>query len=357
MSQNETTADDLDALRRSTRAFETPVLRRSLWQMANSFPPFLAACALMYWTLSVSPLVTAALGVVAAGFLVRIFIIQHDCGHGSFFRSRAANHAVGALCSLVTFTPYLMWRRQHAGHHSHWNNLDRRLSGADIYSGCLTLEEYQAQSAGQRRLYRLMQHPLVSWLVLPPLVFLVLYRVPFDAPRAWKRERWAVQLTNLALLILYLGLGFALGFRAVLLVQGPVLALCAIVGVWLFSVQHRFEGALWTRQPAWHPVSAAIEGSSYLKLPGLLQWFTGNIGFHHVHHLNPRIPNYRLEACHQATPLLQTAFIMKPWHALKSWRAALWDEQAERMVPIPRAAPRAKVANGADRVPLRVWGP
>jgi omega-6 fatty acid desaturase (delta-12 desaturase) len=350
MNLNDPFDDERDALRRSTRAYERPVLRRSLWQMANSFLPFLAICALMYWTLAVSPLLTVALGIGAAGFLVRIFIIQHDCGHGSFFRSRAANHAVGMLCSLVTFTPYLMWRRQHAGHHSHWNNLDRRLSGTDIYSGCLTLAEYQAQSAGQRRLYRVMQHPLISWLVLPPLVFMLLYRLPFDAPSSWRRERWAVQLTNLALLALYLTLGFALGFRAVLLVQAPVLALGAIVGVWLFSVQHRFEEALWTRQPAWHPVSAAIEGSSYLELPGLLQWFTGNIGFHHVHHLNPRIPNYRLEACHDATPALQTAFVMKPWHALKSWRASLWDEGTARMVPIPRMVPLAKAVDGADRV-------
>ena len=334
--------DERDALRRSSRAYEKPVLRHSLGQMANSFLPFLVACALMYRTLAVSPLLTVVLGIAAAGFLVRIFIIQHDCGHGSFFRSRAANHAVGMLCSLVTFTPYLMWRRQHAGHHSDWNNLDRRLSSTDIYAGCITVEEYQALSAKERRLYRLMQHPVISWLVLPPVIFLLLYRLPFDAPRTWRRERWAVHLTTVALLILYIGLGFALGFRSVLLVQVPVLALGAIVGVWLFSVQHRFEDALWARQAAWHPVSAAIEGSSYLKLPRLLQWITGNIGFHHVHHLNPRIPNYRLEDCHDASPALQAAFVMKPWRALRSWRASLWDEQSARMVPIPRpAGPRS----------------
>ena len=338
MTQTDPSADDHNALRRSTRVFERPMLGRSLWQIATSFLPFLACCALMYWTLAFAPLLTAALGVAAAGFLVRIFIIQHDCGHGSFFRSRAANSAVGLLCSLATFTPYLMWRRQHAGHHSHWNNLDRRLSGADIYAGCLTLAEYETLPGVRRRLYRIMQHPVVSWLVLPPLVFMLLFRLPFDAPRAWRRERWSVQLTNLALLALYLGLGFLLGFRTVLLVQGPVLALGAIVGVWLFSVQHRFEDALWARQPAWRPVSAAIEGSSYLELPPVLQWFTGNIGFHHVHHLNPRIPNYRLEACHDAVPALQAAFVMKPWHALKSWRAALWDEGEARMVPIPKPA-------------------
>ena len=340
MKLNDPSGDERDALRRSSRAYEKPTVRRSLWQMANSFLPFFVTCALMYRTLAVSPLLTMVLGVAAAGFLVRIFIIQHDCGHGSFFRSRAANDAVGMLCSLVTFTPYLMWRRQHALHHSDWNNLDRRVSSTDIYAGCVTLDEYLALSAKDRRLYRVMQHPLVSWLVLPPVIFLLLYRLPFDAPRTWHRERLAVHLTTLALLVLYTGLGLALGFHAMLLVQIPVLALGAIVGVWLFSVQHRFEDALWARQPAWHPVTAAIEGSSYLELPALLQWFTGNIGFHHVHHLNPRIPNYQLEACHDATPALQTAFVMKPWYALKSWRASLWDERTGRMVPIPRPAER-----------------
>jgi len=333
MSPTEHPGDERDALRRGTRVFEGAVLRRSLWQLANSFLPFLALSALMYWTLPISLLLTLALAVAAAGFAVRIFIIQHDCGHGSFFRSRAANHAVGALCSLVTLTPYLMWRRQHAGHHSHWNNLDRRLSGADIYSGCLTVAEYQRLSGIRRRFYRLLQHPVVSWGLLPPLIFLLLYRLPFDAPPSWRRERRAVHLTNLALLALVSALGLGLGFRAVLLVQGPIIIITAIAGVWLFSVQHRFEAALWARQPTWHPVSASLQGSSYLELPRLFQWLTGNIGFHHVHHLNPRIANYRLEACHRATPGLQTAYVMKPWHGWKAWRAALWDERTRRMVP------------------------
>ena len=330
--------DDRDALRRSTRVYEAGKLRHSLWQMANSFLPFFILCALMYRTLAISLPLTAALAVLAAGFVVRIFIIQHDCGHGSFFRSRAANHAVGMFCSLITVTPYLLWRRQHAGHHGHWNNLDHRLYGSDIYSGCLTLAEYEQLSGPRRWLYRLSQHPVISWLVLPPFVFLLLYRVPFDTPHDWRRERRMLHLTNLALLAVFLTMGFTLGFGPVLLIQGSVIALAAIVGVWLFSIQHRFETALWARQAAWHPVSAALQGSSYLELPPLLQWFTGNIGFHHVHHLNPRIPNYRLEACHDAIPALQTAFVMRPWDGLKAWRGALWDEERARLVPIPRAA-------------------
>ncbi|HLY55340.1 MAG TPA: fatty acid desaturase [Stellaceae bacterium] len=337
MSTNLGDEVDRDALRRATRAHEGAVLRRSLWQVGNSFLPFLAICTLMYWSLAWSYLLTLALAFLAAGFFVRIFIIQHDCGHGSFFRSRRANDALGTLCSLITLTPYSMWRRQHAQHHSHWNNLDGRGTGIDIYSGCLTVDEYRLLPATRRWSYRVLQHPFVSWVVLPPFIFLLLYRVPFDTPRAWRHERRVVYLTNLALLGLFLGLSFALGFRSVVLVQGPIIVIAATVGVWLFSVQHRFERSVWARQDAWHPVSAALEGSSYLELPRILQWFTGNIGFHHIHHLNPRIPNYRLQACHDANPALRCIYVMRPWDALKAWRAALWDEREGRMVPIGRS--------------------
>jgi omega-6 fatty acid desaturase (delta-12 desaturase) len=333
---------DRNALQRATRVHEGAVLRRSVWQLANSFLPFLAICTLMYWTIDWSYPLTVALAFVAAGFVVRIFIIQHDCGHGSFFRSRRANDAVGALCSLITLTPYSMWRRQHAQHHGHWNNLDRRQSGVDIFSGCLTVDEYRRLSPLQRWRHRVLQHPLVSWIVLPPVVFLLLYRVPFDAPRGWHRERRAVYLTDLALVGVILGLGFTVGFRSMVMVQLPIVIIASTIGVWLFSVQHRFEQALWARQDAWHPVSASLEGSSYLELPRILQWFTGNIGFHHAHHLNPRIPNYRLEACHKAIPALQTAYVMKPWRGLKAWRAALWDERTGRMVPLSASAPEAR---------------
>jgi acyl-lipid omega-6 desaturase (Delta-12 desaturase) len=336
---------DRNALQRATRVHEGAVLRRSLWQLANSFLPFLAICALMYWTLAWSYVLTLALAFGAAGFVVRIFIIQHDCGHGSFFRSRRANDAVGTLCSLITLTPYSMWRRQHAQHHGHWNNLDRRQSGVDIFSGCLTVDEYQRMSAQQHLRYRFLQHPLVAWIVLPPVVFLLLYRVPFDAPRGWHRERRGVYLTDLALLAVIFGLGYAVGFKALVLVQLPIVIVASTIGVWLFSVQHRFERALWARQDAWHPVSASLEGSSYLELSRILQWFTGNIGFHHVHHLNPRIPNYRLEACHQANPALQTAYVMKPWNGLRAWRAALWDERTGRMVPLSAGAARQRASS------------
>lgn len=333
MSANEI---DRAALRRTTRDYEAIDFRRSLGQLSTAIPPFLLLCGLMYASLALSPLLTLALAFPAAGFLVRIFVIQHDCGHGSFFRSRLANSVTGVLCSLITLTPYLMWRRQHAGHHSHWNNLDRRLSGSDIYSGCLTVDEFLHLSPMRRRIHRLVQHPLVAWCVLPPLVFLLLYRLPFDAPAEWRRERRAVYLTDLALLAVYGGLGWSLGFGAMALVQVPIIVIASMTGCWLFSVQHRFERALWARQDAWNPVSASLEGSSYLKLPRLLQWFTANIGFHHIHHLNTHIPNYRLEACHRAVPAFQRVQVITPGCGWRAWRAALWDEDRFCMVPFPR---------------------
>src|SRR5216683_8378931 len=226
---------------------------------------------------------------------------QHDCGHGSFFRSRWANELIGSLCSLMTLTPYAFWRRQHARHHGSWNNLDRRAaSGLDIYSSCLTVAEYRALGRWRRRLVRLANHPIVANLLLPPLVFVILYRVPFDAAKGWRHERLGVYLTNLALADFIGGLGLAVGYGRVAAVQLPIMVIASIVGVWLFSIQHRFEHAQWMPDASWSFAVASLGGTSYLRLPRLLQWFTGNIGFHHVHHVDPRIPNYRLEECHNA---------------------------------------------------------
>jgi omega-6 fatty acid desaturase (delta-12 desaturase) len=332
-------ADDPRMLRRATLAFQQPALAPALWQLGNSVLPLLALLVAMYLLLPWSVWAAWALAVPAAGCVVRIFIIQHDCGHGAFFRSRRLNDIFGTLCSLATMTPYAMWRRQHAGHHSHWNNLDQRHAGSDIYSGCMTLGEYRVLPAWRRRLYRLVQHPAVALVALPPVVFLLLYRVPFDTPDAWRAERRSVYLTNLALFVLFLGLGSLLGFRAVLLVQVPIVALAATAGIWLFSIQHRFETALWARQGEWEPVAASLRGSSYLKLPWLLQWFTGNIGFHHIHHLNPRIPNYRLQACHRAMPALAAVPALPVRRVLASWRLALWDEAHGCLVAFPEHAP------------------
>lgn len=327
--------DETPRLRESLRAFQRPSVTDSLGQMANSFLPFIALWSLMYLSLDVGYWLTLMLAIPAAAFVVRIFIIQHDCGHGAFFRSRRGNDAVGRLCSLVTFTPYAGWRRQHADHHANWNNLDRRSTGVDIYSTCMTVEEYGRLSPRRRRIQRLIHHPVIKQGLLPPIVFIVLYRLPFDMPKSWRRQRRSVYLTNLALGGLFLALGAVLGWQAVLLVQLPIISLAAIAGVWLFSIQHRFEASQWMRQDEWTSREASLRGSSYLRLPGLLRWFTGNIGFHHIHHLNPRIPNYRLRECQDRVPILHRSPILTLGQALTAWRYCLYDEAGKRMVPFP----------------------
>jgi omega-6 fatty acid desaturase (delta-12 desaturase) len=330
-------ADLHSRVRSKAAQFQGPILHRSLIQIATSFGGFFATCGAMYALLGVSYLLALLLAPLAAGFLVRIFIIQHDCGHGSFLPKRWANDALGRLCSLLTLTPYANWRRQHAGHHGVWNDLDRRDNGVDIYSSCLTVAEYKALGPRQRWWHRVTRHPIVANLLLPPLVFLVLYRVPFDAPKGWHRERRAVYVTDLATLALIAGLGGTLGFGAVAAVQLPVIGLAAIVGVWLFSVQHRFEDAWWARHDRWNSPDAAMHGSSFLNLPPLLRWFTGNIGYHHIHHLNPRVPNYRLKACHDSLAHLVTVPELSFLRGVRATRYVLFDEAAARMVTFRQA--------------------
>jgi acyl-lipid omega-6 desaturase (Delta-12 desaturase) len=321
--------------------FQAPQLGRSLGQLATTFLPFFALMAAMYlvaWL--VSPWLSLALALPAGALVVRIFIIQHDCGHGAFFRSRAANDWLGRACSLFTLTPYANWRRQHANHHAVWNNLDRRAEGMDIYSTCLTTREYAALTPARKLLFRVTRHPVVSQLLLPPLVFLLLYRLPFDTPDAWRRERWSVLVTNVTLAALFAFLVWLAGAGPVLLVQFSTMVVASIIGVWIFSVQHRFEHVVWTRQAGWDATRAALYGSSYLRLPRVLQWFSGNIGFHHIHHLVPRVPNYRLEDCHRAFAALGgRARALSLGQALRASAYLLWDEEGGRMVRLADLPP------------------
>jgi omega-6 fatty acid desaturase (delta-12 desaturase) len=322
----------------SLAPFQAPSTRRSITQLGITAAPYAALVAFMYYAYYyISPWLSLPLALPAAGLVVRLFIIQHDCGHGAYFRSRWANETVGWLCSLTTFTPYALWRRHHANHHAVWNNLDKRPTGADIYSGCLTLKEYESLSPMRQRLYRAALHPLVSQLLLPPIVFILVYRIPFDTPKGWRKERLSVYLTNCAIGTFLLTLTLLLGWKPVLLVQLPVIAVASIIGVWLFSVQHRFEASIWTRQTDWTAASAALHGTSWLRLPKVLQWFTGNIGFHHVHHLMPRVPNYRLQAAHRAQPAFAANVTgLTLWQALRAPTFTLWDEARGSMVQFPR---------------------
>ena len=327
---------DRRAIMAGLAAYQHPSLGRSLWQFGFNLCAYLLLNAAMYAVAPISTWLVLSLSIPAAGFVVRLFIVQHDCGHGSFFRARWANDWLGRLCSPITFTPYAFWRRQHANHHASFNNLDRRDSGIDIYSTCATVEEYLAMPRRKRIAYRLSRHPLLTQLLLPPIVFLLLYRVPFDTDPSWSRERNSVLLTDLTLLLALGPLVLAFGAGTVFLVQFPIILFASIVGVWLFSVQHRFEAAQWTRQEQWNPVHASLEGSSYLRLPRLLQWFTGNIGFHHIHHLSAKVPNYRLQTCHEARPELQRVTTLGFGEAILAPTFALWDEAAGRMTRFPR---------------------
>ena len=276
-----------------------------------------------------------ALSLPMGGLLVRFFIIQHDCGHGSFFRSRFANDMLGRAISLLTLTPYGNWRRAHAKHHATSGNLAKRGSG-DIMT--LTVREYRALSPVKRFFYRLYRNPFVLLFLGPPYLFIISYRVPFGAPVPF-REAWpGVVMLNAGLVAFYGLLGPLVGWLNLLLILGPAVAIAAWAGGWLFFIQHQFEDTVWEKGEDWNFHSAAIRGSSYYVLPKILQWFTGNIGLHHIHHLNGKIPNYRLQECLDASPELKGMSRLTILESLKCVRLALWDEDGRKLVSFRQAA-------------------
>ena len=307
--------------------YQEPALWRSIWQIVNSIVPYAVLWYLMYRSLAVSYWLTVPLALLAAGFLVRIFIIFHDCGHGSFFKSRKANDVWGMITGVMTFTPYYMWRWEHAVHHASSGDLDRRGKG-DVWT--LTVQEYLESSRWKRFAYRLARNPVVLFVIAPLFLFMVRQRFP--TLKAGKRERHSMYWTNLAVLGVVAAMSAAFGWKAYLAIQVAVVALAGSAGVWLFYVQHQFEGVYWERREDWDYAAAALQGSSFYKLPKVLQWFSGNIGFHHIHHLSPRIPNYNLEKCHKAEPLFQTVPPVTLFSSFKSFTFRLWDEQCRKLV-------------------------
>jgi len=307
--------------------YQKPSVGRSVWQIVNTLIPYAALWYLMYMSARVSWWLTVPLAVLAGAFLVRVFIIFHDCGHGSFFKSEAANHIVGAVTGLLTFTPFYHWRWEHAIHHSSAGHLDRRGTG-DVWT--LTVQEYLEASRWKRFAYRLARNPFVLFVLAPLFLFLVMHRVP--SLKAPARERYSVYWTNLGIGVMAVGLIWLFGLKAYLIIQLTVLMTAASAGLWLFYVQHQFEGVYWERGEDWDFTQAALKGSSFYKLPRVLQWFSGNIGFHHIHHLSPRIPNYQLEKCHRAEPLFQTVKPVTLFSSLRSFAFRLWDEQERKLV-------------------------
>jgi omega-6 fatty acid desaturase (delta-12 desaturase) len=281
----------------------------------------------MYRALGVSYLLVLLLAVPAAGFLIRTYILFHDCAHGSFLPGRPANKWLGAVLALIVFTPFASWRHDHLVHHATSGDLDRRGTG-DVPT--LTVGEYDARSWGGRLSYRLYRNPLVMFGLGPIVSMLVLPRWPKRSARPIiRRSVWG---TDLALALVIGGLCWLLGWREFLLVESPLVAIAGGGGIWLFYVQHQFDRTYWQRSQQWTYADASLRGSSYLRLPKLLQFFTGNIGLHHVHHLHPKIPNYNLQPAHHANPIFHTVPQLSLWDGLKAVRLKLWDEETTRLI-------------------------
>jgi omega-6 fatty acid desaturase (delta-12 desaturase) len=318
---------DANAWKGIVAGYQRASTRRALWQLTNTFAPYVLLWYAMYWALEVSIWLTVPLAVLSGAFLVRIFIIFHDCGHGSYLSSRRANDIVGFIAGVLTFSPYQHWRWEHAIHHGTAGNLDRRGTG-EVWT--MTVQEYLNASSRRRLAYRLVRNPLVLFIIAPLFVFVIKQR--FASANAGRRQRHSVWWLNLTLLVTATLLIWIFGFGSYLLIQSIAMAFAGAVGLWLFYIQHQFEGVYWERAERWDYTAAALRGSSYYKLPKVLQWISGNIGFHHIHHLSPRIPNYHLQRCHESEPLFQQVQPITLGASLQALKFRLWDEQGKELV-------------------------
>ena len=306
--------------------YAKPDMGRSLWQVANTLIPYFVLWYLMIRSVEISYWITLGLSVLAAGFLMRAFIIFHDCGHGSFFKSQKLNDFMGVFTGILNFTPYYRWKHDHAIHHATASDLDRRGTG-DVYT--MTVKEYLASPWWKKAGYRIMRNPFALLGVGPLLVFVITQRIPL--PSQGRREKASVWWTNFALVAIAAVMCLLVGWKTYILVQLPVIFLSSTIGIWLFYVQHNFDPSYWDNHEGWEFVKAGLQGSSFYKLPAILQWFSGNIGFHHIHHLSSKIPNYNLPQCYYENPL----FHVKPLTftaSLKSLTLRLYDEEQRMMV-------------------------
>jgi omega-6 fatty acid desaturase (delta-12 desaturase) len=305
--------------------YAKPDVRQAIGQAASSLIPYVVLFYLALRSVEISLWLTVPLCILAAGFMTRTFIIFHDCGHGSYFKSQRANDWMGIVTGLITFTAYHNWKHAHAIHHATAGDLDRRGVG-DVYT--MTLEEYRKAPWYVKVGYAVMRNPVAMFLIGAPLMFLLVERIP---PRKGRREIAAVWWTNLAVILIVTAMGLTFGWRAYLMVQLLTLYIGSIGGVWLFYVQHQFQGVYWRRHADWTYLDASLKGSSFYKLPRLLQWFSGNIGFHHIHHLSSKIPSYNLERAYRENAL----FHIKPLTLRESLQCLKWrvyDEANRRMV-------------------------
>jgi acyl-lipid omega-6 desaturase (Delta-12 desaturase) len=319
--------DNTKNLKKQVAPYEKSTTKESVFQIINTIVPFFGLWFLAYLSLSVSYWLALIPIVIAAGFLVRIFIIFHDCTHHSFFKSRRANKILGTFTGVLTFFPYDQWGHEHSVHHATSGNLDKRGTG-DIWT--LTVDEYLAAPLKTRIAYRFYRNPLVMFVIGPIYIFLITNR--FNRKGARKKERLNTYLTNVIIVAVIALLCWAIGWQSFLFVHGLIFMISGSAGIWLFYVQHTFEDSYFEEDKDWEYVKAAVEGSSFYKLPKLMQWLTGNIGFHHVHHLSPRVPNYKLEEAHKNTAPLQHVPTITLATSLRSLRFRLWDEDKKNFV-------------------------
>jgi omega-6 fatty acid desaturase (delta-12 desaturase) len=319
--------------------YERPDPRRALTQLLTTILPLVAVFVAMYQSLALSYWVTLLLVPIAAGLLVRTFIIMHDCGHGSFFKSRRANEIVGWITGVMTLTPFAQWRYDHALHHASSGDLDRRGHG-DIDT--ITVKEYMAMPAAKRRKYRFVRNPFVM-LGLGPIYLMINQRRLLKNAHLNELQTFSVWSTNIAIAAIVIGFSWWLGFGTFMAIYFPAIYIAAAAGIMLFYVQHQFEDTYWHQHANWDYATAAIKGSSYFKMNPVLQWFTGNIGLHHVHHLGPRIPNYNLQRCHDENDMFHDVTVLTVASAIKTMRLKVWDEDAKRLVPIRELEARARL--------------
>lgn len=307
--------------------FTQPRAGRASWQLFSTLVPYFGIWVAIVFLAPISWWLCLPLCLINGALMVRTFILFHDCGHGSFFRAKWANTAWGIVTGVLSFTPYHLWHTAHRTHHGASGNLDKRGTG-DVWT--MTVAEYNAAPRRKRALYRFVRSPFTLILIAPLWMFAIENRFAKGKVRMW--ERFSVWYTNIALGGIVVGMGFAMGFLDFIVMQLVVLAVAGAIGVWLFYTQHQFEGVYWQRGKEWDYAAAALVGSSYLKLPRVLQWFSGNIGFHHVHHLHARIPNYNLQACHESHPMFREVPHVDLLAGIKTFGLKLWDEANQRLV-------------------------
>jgi len=306
-----------------------PSVGLSLWQLTNTLLPLLGTYYMMYLSLSYTYWLTLGLGVLAALLTVRLFIIQHDAGHNSFLPSRKWNDRVGYVCSFFTQVPYYYWKRQHAIHHSTNGNLDKRgIGDMDVF----TVDEYLKLSKWERFRYRMYRNPLVFLLLGPWILLLYINRHWSDPVQYSQRDKRNVIISDITMAVTFGALGFWLGWIPMLKIALPVLYIAGGAGIWLFYIQHQFEHTYWKPEQEWNFVRAAMQGSSFYRLPKILQWFTGSIGYHHIHHLTPGIPNYRLEQIYNENPEFRDVFEVTILSSLKTMFLSVWDTKQQRLI-------------------------